>query len=109
MLERKRHLYIHDALVQDWMLLGISCLTSHIATRVSKFRGGSLEVSRMYEDAMLKRDAYDRPTIYDFQHQICAEPLILEAGSKVYRRRSGRRRNLVRVLLAALVGAITIS
>lgn len=63
----------------------------------------------MYEDAMSKRDAYDRPTIYDFQHQICTEPLILEAGSKFYRRRPGRRRNLVRVLLAALAGAITIS
>lgn len=62
----------------------------------------------MYEKADSKRAAIDLPTIYDFQHQTCPEPLMLEAGSKFYFRRPGRRRNLVRVLLAALVGAITI-
>jgi len=62
----------------------------------------------MYEDAMSKRDAHGLPTIYDFPHQICPEPLMLEAGSKFYLRRPGRRRNLVRVLLAALVAAIAI-
>jgi hypothetical protein len=63
----------------------------------------------MYEKANSKRGTYDLPTYYDFQHQICPEPLVLEAGSKFYFKRPGRRRNLVRVLLAALVGAFTIS
>lgn len=63
----------------------------------------------MYKDTMSKGDAYGLPKIYDFQHQLCPEPFVLETGSKFYLRRPGRRRNLVRVLLAALVGAITIS
>lgn len=66
-------------------------------------------MSTMYEDAMSEKDVHDLPTIYDPRHHICPEPLMLEAGSIFYLRRPGRRRNLVRVVLAALVGAFTIS
>jgi hypothetical protein len=108
-LDRERRLQTYDALVIDLISLESLVHPSTLRYEPNESCGKDLGLSTMYEKTNSKRNAHGPPMSYNFQHQRCPEPLMLEAGSIFHLRRPGRRRNLVRVLLAALVGAVAIS